>query len=139
MPRRIAVLLALVLLLSSAQGAIADTSRLYSLITGATGITRAVSTSLADRAEDRVLQIATDFSHCCVAYGEGEVLGWNRGKQDPEPSIVEGWMQSPGHRAILTNPDYHSIGCAELVTDDDHWFVCILSVGGGTIPNTAMR
>ena len=40
----------------------------------------------------------------------GETLGWGSGELATPASIVEGWMNSPPHRAILLGGGFHRIG-----------------------------
>jgi hypothetical protein len=149
MTRR-AIVLALVLglLLPAPVAADAD---LEAVVASAT-IARSHDAALHERAHQRVLQIVTDFDHCCLSAGEAEVVGWNAGFSDPLSAMVDGWLRSADHRDIIVDPDYTRIGCAETVADGRHWFACVLSVGPtpvsptstpaptvpGALPNTAM-
>lgn len=106
---------------------------LEAAVAAATGITRVESAELHDRAHARAVQIVTDFNHCCLVWGEGEIIGWNRGYADPIANVIEGWTNSPSHWAVMTNRDYTQIGCAEYVADEPtnpgvdetHYFVCL--------------
>jgi hypothetical protein len=146
--------LALVLGLLLPAPVAADTD-LEAAVAGATGIARTHDAALHERAHQRVLQIVTDFDHCCLSEGEAEVVGWNAGFEDPVTAMVTGWIGSPDHSDIILDPAYTRIGCAETVAADRHWFACLLSVGTdapppasptsspvppgpGTLPNTAM-
>jgi Cysteine-rich secretory protein family len=42
----------------------------------------------------------------------GENLAWGSGALSTPQSIVNGWMNSPGHRANILAPDYKDIGLA---------------------------
>lgn len=111
------------------------------------GIERSHSDTLHAEAHDRVQAIVEDFRHQ-VEWPHAEVIGWNRWAPDPVRAIVDGWMDSPEHRAILRDPALVAIGCAELVADDPrkagedetHYFVCILThaTAEPDIPDTAM-
>jgi hypothetical protein len=113
-------------------------------IATATGIDRTVDAGLQADARVRVREIVTDFSHD-VKYPRAEVIAWNRGYEDPEAVVIKAWMGSDVHRAILTSREFVTIGCASLVTNETHWFVCILSRVGAApnppapLPNTALE
>jgi hypothetical protein len=148
MRRTIVLALVLGLLLPAPVAADAD---LEAAVASAT-IFRSHDAALHERAHQRVLQIVTDFDHCCLSAGEAEVVGWNAGFDDPVTAMVDGWLRSADHRDIIVDPDYTRIGCAETVADGRHWFACVLSVGNvpdsqtpepdpqtpGALPNTAM-
>lgn len=102
---------------------------LYVLLATVTGIDRQVDPGLVAHAERRVVEIQSNFSHWGVPSGWGEVLGWNRNQPEPVSAIVEGWRTSPGHWAILSDPDYTRIGCAtDLDSENKYWFVCMVAV-----------
>ncbi|MDE6592412.1 MAG: hypothetical protein K2K57_05030 [Oscillospiraceae bacterium] len=77
------------------------------------------SDSLTDSAAVRVGEIPNKFSHtrpdgssCFTAITEkSKTSGENiaAGHEDPE-QVVDGWMNSPGHRANILNPDFTEIG-----------------------------
>jgi len=120
---------------------------------------RAESQSLHEQAHQRARQIVRDFNHCCVSFGQAEVIGWNRGYADPIEAVVQGWQRSPGHDAILRDSDYMRIGCSYIIADDPrepgpdttYFFACVLDTGEDptssppqptapvvTVPDTAM-
>ena len=125
---------------------------LYLAITAATGITRTPDATLEALAAQRVIEIQTTFGHRAMPelsqWSWGEVIGWNNGYTDPVAAVVNGWMASPDHRAILLGA-YTHIGCAHDATADGRqWFVCILGIppaappppgqpgsGGGSVPD----
>ena len=98
---------------------------LESRIESATGIVRNIDAGLQSRAANRAIQIQTDFSHCCLAYGEAEVIAWNRGYEDPVGQLVIGWLGSSSHAALLLDPGYVDIGCAVAVGGDTTYGVCL--------------
>jgi len=124
------VLLALLLLLATAAPAGADT-----------GLTNAVAAAWFPRTADAGLHViaherVAEISACddCFDHGEmrpntGEVLGYNGGMADPIASIIDGWKDSDGHNALLSNRDYGKIGCAERVVGSRHYFACVLALG----------
>jgi hypothetical protein len=59
--------------------------------------------------------------------GTAEVLAYNQGFSDPVSKAISQWQGSPTHAAILSDPSYTRIGCAEYVTDGTHWFACVLA------------
>ena len=154
--RRLGTLLVALLLLVSP--ATASTS-LEARIAAATGIPRTVDAALQTRAAVRAVQIQSDFSHCCLAYGEAEIIAWNAGQSDPVGYIVSQWLTSPSHAAVLLDPYYVRIGCAVAVSGTRTYGVCLLAVQPapqptappapaptaapapliGTLPNTAME
>jgi hypothetical protein len=137
--RRLLPLLLLVLLSSSP--AVAGTS-LESRIQTATGIVRAVDTGLQARAQQRAVEIQTNFGHCCLNGNEAEVIAWNAGFADPLAQLVSAWLASPEHSAILRDPAYRSIGCATALAGTRTYGVCILAAvvaPPAVIPNTAME
>ncbi|HSE45245.1 MAG TPA: CAP domain-containing protein [Gemmatimonadales bacterium] len=57
----------------------------------------------------------------------GEVLGYNRYQPFPIRAVVEGWMNSPTHRAVITSTFYPRIGCGVWVDPEGRWyFVAVL-------------
>jgi hypothetical protein len=83
-------------------------------------------------AHERVIEIsACDdcFTHDLMRAGTAEVLGFNAGMTDPVTAIIGQWTASPGHHAILSDPGWGRIGCAEVVADGAHYFACVLASG----------
>jgi len=97
---------------------------LLSLLLAATGIGRTVDPGLVSVAEQRVVEIQTNFSH--EGMQTPEILAWNA-YADPEGSVnrvVDQWMESPDHYAILMDPSLTRIGCAMSVKDGIYWYAC---------------
>src|SRR3972149_3975777 len=94
-------------------------------IEAATGIVRTVDAGLQERAANRSIQIQTNFSHCCLAGGEAEIIAWNAGLSDPVGQFVISWSNSPDHAAILFDPDYQEIGCAVSASEGMTYGVCL--------------
>ena len=122
-----ATLCALALLLAFPAPLRADAG-LEAAVAGAYGA-RQHSDRLHQIAHERVLEIVSDWSHngqdCCW-----EVLAFNQGFPDPVAKAVAQWQASPGHHAILADPNLTEIGCAEHVSaDGTHWFACVLDDG----------
>ena len=103
--------------------------KLILAIAVATGIARPVDPMLTDLAQQRAMEISTNFEHISLnlPYTWGEVIGWNRFAPDPVAYIVQGWMNSPEHAAILNDPRYDHIGCGINQVEDTYYFVCILA------------
>lgn len=83
-------------------------------------------------AHERVIEIsACDdcFTHDLMRAGTAEVLGFNAGLTDPVTAIIGQWTGSPGHDAILSDPRWGRIGCAEVVAGGAHYFACVLASG----------
>ena len=59
---------------------------------------------------DRILDVGYDYSRA------GENIG--AGYSTPE-AVVEGWINSPGHRANLLNPDFTEIGVGYYFLEND--------------------
>ena len=56
--------------------------------------------------------------------GENIAIGWNSGNATPE-SVMEGWMNSPGHRANILTESFNSIGVGHIVVDGvNYWVQC---------------
>jgi uncharacterized protein YkwD len=55
--------------------------------------------------------------------GAAENLNYSRGYQDPAAAAVQGWMESPGHRKNLLDPDYTQIGIGVARAQDGTWYV----------------
>lgn len=130
-------------------------------ISAATGISRSVSAELQSKAAARVIVIQSDFSHANagVAVGQGEVIGWDRGYEEPLATVVKSWIAAPTHSVLLLDPYYTQIGCAWATTaatdvqSATTWIVCWFERAavlapvvivpppyiGPTIPNTAME
>jgi hypothetical protein len=112
------------------------------------GLTALVNAAYLPRTEDalmhdiahqRAVEIASDWSHNGMRDGTAEVLAYNQGFADPVSKAISQWQGSPTHAAILSDPSYTRIGCAEHVTSDGtHWFACVLAaepVGAARTPN----
>ena len=127
----LAVLLALLLaLIPTSAGA--DSGLTDSL--AAAYFPRTVDSQLHDLAHKRATEIVTDYEHRYLSElndghwaGWGEVIGWNTGYADPVAAIVSGWRNSPPHNAILSDPSYTAIGCAEAISGAAHYFACVLA------------
>lgn len=102
----------------------AETS-LEARIQALTGIPRTVYVELQSRAAERAIQIQTDFSHCCLVYGEGEIIAWNSGYSDPLGQLILGWLDSVSHKAMMYNQVYDQIGCATSYLAPRTYGVCL--------------
>lgn len=98
---------------------------LLALIVTLTGIVRPVDPELTSMAQHRVIEIQSNFSHDGFIPGTAEILGKNSGMTNPINSIVEGWLGSSTHRAILLDPYWARIGCDIEISDNTYWFVCL--------------
>ena len=93
-----------------------------------TGIVRTIDSALQQRAMQRSIQIQTDFSHCCLAYGEGEIIAYNNGFNDPVAEAIHQWHNSPSHWAIMSDTDFTRIGCGGSFSSSGGFYaVCIFS------------
>jgi hypothetical protein len=90
-------------------------------------LTRTEDASLHDIAHQRAVEIASDWSHNGQRPGTAEVLAYNQGFADPASKAIEQWASSPTHAAILADPQWTRIGCAEYVTGNISWFACVLA------------
>jgi hypothetical protein len=106
---------------------------LTSLVNAAYGA-RTEDAEMHDIAHQRAVEIASDWSHNGMRPGTAEVLAYNSGFADPVSKAVSQWQGSPAHHAILSDPSYTRIGCAEYVTDGTHWFACVLATSVATEP-----
>jgi uncharacterized protein YkwD len=43
-------------------------------------------------------------------YALGEDIAWGEGELSSPQSIVTAWMNSPGHRAVILDRDFHDVG-----------------------------
>lgn len=59
------------------------------------------------------------------AVGENIAMGF----RDPV-DVVRGWMNSPGHRRNILDPEFAYMACAAAVDDDDDTWWCQLFAGG---------
>jgi len=65
----------------------------------------------------------------------GEVIAG--GFPTPE-SVVQAWMNSPGHRARILDPDYEQIGVGYTFNSNtDHWYYWTADLGSTTEPRQA--
>lgn len=100
---------------------------LLQLIVQFTHIDRTVDPGLTQIAEQRVIEIQTDWSHDQKPPQTWEVLVWNQGFSDPVTEAMRQWQASPEHWAILTNPSLTRIGCAHALSPDQRdFFACEL-------------
>lgn len=104
------------------------------------GLTDAVATAYFPRTVDEGLhaiahQRVAEISACeCLDHGgkrpgTAEVLGWNVRVTNPIGHVVEQWIDSADHNAILSDRSFGRIGCAEGIVDGVHWFACVLAAG----------
>jgi hypothetical protein len=102
---------------------------LLSLILAMTGIGRTVDPGLVAIANERVVEIQTDWSHNQMRPGTWEVLAFNQRPTGEEATrrAAEQWRGSPDHWAILSNPSLTRIGCSLDETEQTWWFVCVLT------------
>jgi hypothetical protein len=105
-------------------------------LVNSTYVHRTEDASLHDIAHQRAVEIASDWSHNGMRAGTAEVLAYNSGFADPVSKAIDQWAGSPSHAAILSDPSYTRIGCAERVTDGTHWFACVLA---GPSPSEPVR
>ena len=153
------VLIAILLIAILHPSAVAADAGLEIAVSAAS-LPRVHSDALHTIAHRRVSEYVTNRSHAPPP-DTGEVLGWNRGYPwegiSPIQAIISGWLASGTHLAILLDPDYTTIGCAELVADDPlnegidqtHFFACLVGtpiwaedpslIGPFLIPNTAVH
>ena len=98
---------------------------------------RSVSAEIEAMAAVRAQQISVNFCHCATPYGYSEVIAWNRGEADPIGKLVDQWIGSPPHNAILSNFGAASIGCATYVSGAATYGVCLLPWPGTQNSNAA--
>lgn len=88
------------------------------------------SSALSEAAAVRARELATLFSHTRPdgssalditpeAYAENIAYGMNVSKS----VIMDNWMNSPGHRANILNPDYETLGTGEYSADGYDYYV----------------
>jgi hypothetical protein len=106
---------------------------LLALLTTLTGIERTQDVELTALAQQRAVQIQTNFSHAGVPAGLAEIIAWNN-SPDPVTSFAAQWQGSPPHWAILTDPQYTSWGCGISSTADGRYFAACLFRSDGFIP-----
>lgn len=138
--RALLALLAALVLALSAPVAAGETT-LEARIQVETGIARAVDSTLQSRAAVRAVQIQADLNHCCLAWGEGEILARVSGYEDPTGQMVVGWLGSDSHRAMMYESAYDRIGCATSYLAPRTYGVCLFvdteTRDGGTEPAPA--
>ena len=52
----------------------------------------------------------------------GENIAWLSGYDDPVPKVVDGWMQSPGHRENILNSKYRESGIGIAVSREGQYY-----------------
>lgn len=123
--RRLGIVVGLLVLLALPSPVSAD-DNLTALINAAF-LPRAESFDLHDIAHQRAVEIATDFSHRGQRSGVAEVLAFNQGFADPVAHVVDQWLGSPDHNAILSDPAYTQIGCGSFTAADGTYYAaCVL-------------
>jgi hypothetical protein len=82
-------------------------------------------------AHQRVAELAACacLEHDGMRSGTAEVIAYNEGFSDSIGRAVSGWQHSASHNALLSDPTYGRIGCAEVVSEGVHWFACVLAKG----------
>ena len=105
---------------------------------------------LTEAAMKRAAEISVLFSHqrpnglsCFSAFDYGSYGGENiaAGYETPE-LVMDGWMNSPGHRANILNGDYTQIGIGVFLCDEGwyfHWVQVFGSLPGETELSTDDR
>lgn len=76
--------------------------------------------SVADRAREEGYQFQ--------AIGENIAMGTNR----TPSSAIEGWMNSPGHRSNILNPNYTEIGFGIALRGNEYYYVQVFGRGSGS-------
>lgn len=100
---------------------------LLALILALTGIGRDIDPGLTLIAEQRVVEIQSDWSHNGQRAGTAEVLAYN---ETGVEGAVQQWRDSPGHAAILFDSTLTRIGCAMAIDNTGlMWYACILAPG----------
>ena len=110
------------------------------LVRADTGLTSAIANAYFLRTVDENLhsiahQRAAELAACnCLSHsgmrsGTAEVIAYNVGMPNPVGEVVNQWIGSPGHNALLSDTSYGKIGCAEVVSGGTHWFACVLAKG----------
>lgn len=97
--------------------------------------------SLLNTADLRVAETVTYFSHvrpdgssCFTVYEKIGTLGENiaYGQKSPE-EVMKAWMNSPGHRKNILNPNFKRVGVGCLYTQGRYyWVQCFSSEASGT-------
>jgi len=131
--------LVLVLIARPASAAITDSS-LLAAIRAARGDAIPTNAVLTEIAERRALEIQTDFSHSGAGASWvpwGEAIGRNSFTDDiAATSIVEGWLASPEHRAVILG-DWTHVGVGVSEAGDTNYFVAVFAViPTATLPPT---
>lgn len=120
------------------------TALLLALVVAATGIPRPVDAELTALAAARAAELTAsgEFEHRPLIEldngrwdGWGEVIGLST-YDDPLAGIVDDWMASPSHRAILANADFESIGCATAWSGERLFAVCVVADRRGAVAET---
>lgn len=130
------LLLLILAIFSFAKPVEASTGPLEASIAQVTGITRNTSDRLDAVAQWRLNDIQSDFSHN-GQLTPGEVLIWHEQiTTDPITWAVNGWLNSPPHRAALFNSELRDIGCAYTTFPTNYgtgaYAVCVLDWGTQT-------
>ena len=63
---------------------------------------------------------ATGYLSGARGWSIGENLAWGTGRYATADEIVEGWMNSPGHRANILQPAFKEIGIGVALGAPDH-------------------
>ena len=93
-------------------------------LVGSTFLPRTESADLHSIAHQRVIEIQSDFSHNGAT--TTEVIAWNTVGME---RLVQQWVESPPHNAILSDPTLNLIGCAWDFDGSRYWGVCTLGIG----------
>lgn len=113
---------------------------------------RTADPTLHSIAHQRVAELAACdcLDHSGMRSGTAEVIAYNMGMPNPVGEVVQQWLGSPSHNALLSDASYGKIGCAEVVAGGTHWFACVLAKGPlpapvaappapvAALPNTAL-
>lgn len=124
------LLIGLALVASLASPVRADSS--LTAAVAAASLSRFEDAGLHAIAHERVTEIsacAGCLTHDLMRAGTAELLGVNAGIADPIAAVIGQWTGSPDHAAILVDPRWGRIGCAERTVGGEHYFACVLAAG----------
>lgn len=129
-----------VLLITPKDVCAVSSSTLLSEIRRTRGDSIPTSSLLTKLAQNRAIQITTNFSHDGAGAGLskyfwGEILAWNTYPDGAsEATAVQQWLDSSSHRRILLNDSWTHVGVGVANSGDKHYYAAIFAIINSTAP-----
>lgn len=126
MRRIVAVVLSVLMALGVVSSTARADTRIEDMVSAAS-FQHTYDAELHTIAHQRAVEIASNFSHDGRRSWTAEIIGYNSGFADPEATVVQSWLDSAPHYAIITDRTYTRIGCGSAFINNTYWFACVFA------------